>query len=278
MIPKSPPLSTTSAQACSSSAHHPPTAPETQPGDCLSPAATGPAASVASGARQDQQDLAALLTLGLVDIKRSMAGMETRIKDQISGLEQAVNKNKQSIVTVTDILNKHTVDLARFESQLRSSNDAFERRVTDIVRSVVGTQDSTFSSTEAGSVALGRRQGAPTPEQEARYWKCRRSLRLWPLTGLDLRDAAQVFIQDLLGLDGLEVVAARKIVEPRSKVQDEAVVEFTSPAVRDAVKSSGFKLEGKKAGIRMEVPNYLRSDFHLLQNTAFKLKLSLIHI
>ena len=100
MIPKSPPPSTTPAQACNSSAHHPPTAPESQPGDCLSPAATGqiapgPAAPVApggAGVRQNQQDLAALLTSGLVDIKRSMAGMETRIKDQISGLEQAVNK------------------------------------------------------------------------------------------------------------------------------------------------------------------------------------------
>ena len=52
------------------------------------------------------------------------------------------------------------------------------------------------------------------------------------------------------------------------------MVEFPSPAIRDFVKSFGFKLEGLQAGIRMEIPNFLKSDFHVLQNLSYKMKLA----
>ena len=39
-------------------------------------------------------------------------------------------------------------------------------------------------------------------------------------------------------------------------------------------KASGFKLEGKRAGIRMEVPTFLRSDFHVLQNLQYEMKMA----
>ena len=64
------------------------------------------------------------------------------------------------------------------------------------------------------------------------------------------------------------------MVEPRSKIQSEVVVEFPSAAIRDYIKSSGYKLEGQQAGIRMEIPNYLKSDFHVLQNLSYRLKMA----
>ena len=38
--------------------------------------------------------------------------------------------------------------------------------------------------------------------------------------------------------------------------------------------SMGFKLKGKRAGIRMEVPHFLRSDFQVLQNLSYKMKMA----
>ena len=64
-------------------------------------------------------DLVALLTGGLSDIKQSMAGMEDRLAGKIDSLEASVNKNKQSTVILTESVNKNTVDLARLESQIR---------------------------------------------------------------------------------------------------------------------------------------------------------------
>lgn len=52
------------------------------------------------------------------------------------------------------------------------------------------------------------------------------------------------------------------------------MVEFASPSLRESIKGSGYKLEGKNAGIRMEVPTFLRSHFHVLQNLSYKMKLS----
>ena len=66
-----------------------------------------------------------------------------------------------------------------------------------------------------------------------------------------------------------------KIVKPRPKIKDEVlVVEFESAATRDSIKSSGFKLKGQRAGIRMEVPNHLNSDFHVLQGMSHRLKMA----
>ena len=51
--------------------------------------------------------------------------------------------------------------------------------------------------------------------------------------------------------------SVRRMVDPRSKIQQEFIVMYNSPPVRDAVKSSGYKLEGQRAGIRIEVPTFL---------------------
>ena len=87
------------------------------------------------------------------------------------------------------------------------------------------------------------------------------------------------FLHNLLGLDhgfirgSIGTYTVEKVIDPRSKVQQEAVVEFSNPAIRDAVKGMGYKLEGKRAGIRIEIPNFLKSDFYVLQNVAYKLKM-----
>ena len=67
-------------------------------------------------------------------------------------------------------------------------------------------------------------------------------------------------------------VSVRRVEEPRSKIKDEVVVEFSSASIRNTIKGSGWKLEGKEAGIRMEVPIHLRSNFHVLQNLAYKMR------
>ena len=72
----------------------------------------------------------------------------------------------------------------------------------------------------------------------------------------------------------LTLLEVRRIVEPRSKIKNEAVVEFKTIPISDFIKSSGYKLEGVTAGIRMEVPTFLRSDFQVLQNLSYKMKLA----
>ena len=143
------------------------------------------------------------------------------------------------------------------------------------MRAAVCHESSSSSSLDA-SGSFGR---PLTQGQIDRYWRCRKSLRLWPIVGPDMAASVRDFLRSKLEIDGedldsIVLVSVEKVVEPRSKVQHEAVVEFASPAVRDSIKSSGFKLEGKREGIRIEVPNFLKTDFQALQNLSYKLKMA----
>ena len=247
----------------------------------------GPSHSVGSSTptaptTQTSSDLAQLLTAGLSNIQQSMAGMENRLSgmedrlaEKIDNLETKVNKNKDSIVILTDSVNKNTIDLARFESQLRGCEEGLESKVTNIVKSVISRGDHTVST-----IPTPQTGGGLSGDQIDRYLRCRRSLRLWPIRGPDLAAEVRRFLMTSLGFSTDQVdqdfgpVEVRRVIEPRSKIEAEVVVEFRSAPVRDAVKSRGFKLEGQRAGIRIEVPNYLKSDFHVLQNLSYRLKLA----
>ena len=52
------------------------------------------------------------------------------------------------------------------------------------------------------------------------------------------------------------------------------VVRFPDVAMRDAVRSAAFNLAGKKAGIRLEIPDALRPSLKALESTAYHLKQS----
>ena len=63
-------------------------------------------------------DFAAIFANGLNNIQQSMGAMEARLSGKIDGLESWVSKNKESIVVLTNTVNKNTIDLARLESQM----------------------------------------------------------------------------------------------------------------------------------------------------------------
>ena len=130
------------------------------------------------------------------------------------------------------------------------------------------------------SISSGQ-SGGPvrSGEQVARYWKSRRLLRLWPVSGPNLWSAVGDFLCGKLDFD-MSFVAdigqchVERVIDPRSKVQCEVIVEFPTSAVRDAVKARGFKLEGKRAGIRIEIPHFLKSDFNVLQSVSYRMKMA----
>ena len=72
-------------------------------------------------------------------------------------------------------------------------------------------------------------------------------------------------------MDGAVVT---KVRDPRSKLEDEAVVKFEMKELRDAVKAQGPNLAKFKddAGMRLEIPNFLQKDFKILMRLAYLLK------
>ena len=115
--------------------------------------------------------------------------------------------------------------------------------------------------------------------REDRFWVCRRSLRLRPVRGATsagLRD----FLESKLGMNGSVVedavsgAAVTKVKDPRSKLNEEAVVTFDSKEIRDAIKAQGHNLAKYKeeAGMRLHIPNYLQKDFKVLMRLAYLMK------
>ena len=122
------------------------------------------------------------------------------------------------------------------------------------------------------ATALNRKENA--------YWQCRRALRLRPVGKGEIIKAVKNYMSEHLGLtdEFIESLGHFKAVRvpagPSAKVQGEAVVTFSSTEARDAVKSSARNLAGKGQdfGVRLEVPNHLKSSLSALQAASYEIK------
>ena len=95
--------------------------------------------------------------------------------------------------------------------------------------------------------------------KDDRYWRARRSLRLWPIKGQDLRVAVGDFMTNLLGLDpdflqDLASYEIRPVRSTRSKVPNEVVVIFPDVDTRDSVRRSASNLAGNTGGNKIGNP------------------------
>ena len=102
-----------------------------------------------------------------------MGGMETRLAGKIDSLETNVNKNKETIVMLSDLVNKNTVNLARLEAEIRTID--FRSSAANI---------NSISSFDYGSiVAPPSSTSSRSAAHENVYWKC-----LLSYLGIDFAD------------------------------------------------------------------------------------------
>ena len=122
---------------------------------------------------------------------------------------------------------------------------------------------------------------SPRKRREDRYWECRRALRLRPIVpGTNLEEAVREYMIEHLKLsdsfmDSIGPFSARRIpFGPAAKVKNEVLVPYQSTDVRDAVKSAARNLAGKGSdfGVRLEVPDHLKSAMKALQAMSFEIK------
>ena len=88
------------------------------------------------------------------------------------------------------------------------------------------------------------------------------------------------FFKDHLGLDDSFIDTAGELrfervpFGPKSKQRNELLIRFPTVEARDIVRGAATNLAGKgrEYGIRIEVPNHLKSDMKALQSTSYDLK------
>ena len=106
--------------------------------------------------------------------------------------------------------------------------------------------------------------------KEERYWQARRSLRMWPVRGPDLKGSLSTFFKDTLKIDDdiiarIDQFEVRGVRSSKSKITNEVVVVFPDVDLRDAVRAAAYNLAGaSNAGIRLEIPEFLRQSLRAL--------------
>ena len=135
--------------------------------------------------------------------------------------------------------------------------------------------------TAGGRSPAGRGQGSgPVNKDEWRYWECRKSLRLRPVTGGNDMEAVRQYMREALkiGPKTIEDIGSfttqRVPAGPGAKFGEEVVVTHRSVEARDAVKSSAKNLAGRgqEYGVRLEIPNRLKTAMNALQSASFEIK------
>ena len=138
-----------------------------------------------------------------------------------------------------------------------------------------------FKSSRAflrGGVDPTRVERSREDRKDEAYWNARRSFRMWPIRGDDLYDATCNFLVDFLKQEPCslprrdELVIRKAGSSDKPKDQDEAIVRFPDVSTRDMIRSAAFNLAGRRAGIRLEIPDKLRPSLRALESVAFNLK------
>ena len=102
---------------------------------------------------------------------------------------------------------------------------------------------------------------------------------MWPVPGPDLKNSFRAFLTDKLKLpadflDTIGPITVQRHYDPRSKTKDEVLVVFSNRETRDAVRAAAPKLAGlgNAAGIRMQIPGHLLTNFKALENLGYQMR------
>ena len=121
---------------------------------------------------------------------------------------------------------------------------------------------------------------SPEKRKEESYWRCRRALRLRPIPKGNATEQVEKFMKDHLGLSDFFLQSVgpftvqRVPFGPAACIKGEVIVTYQSMDVRDAVKGAARNLAGKgqEYGVRLELPNHLKSTMKALQAVSYELK------
>ena len=210
----------------------------------------------------------------------SLEQLESRVDANENCVMEALRQSEARIMAemhskVKELVNEQ-LTAAGFDPDLTAADMSIRRSamVSQEVNENANVAERSSSYATAASTKVARQTTQPYCEtkadrQEDRFWKARRSLRLWPIAG-GSREGLEVYLKDKLRMDAgfiEEDLGPVKISRPRDgrskdkdKVKDEYVVEFENKHIRDTIKASAANLANfrETAGMRLDLPDHLQ--------------------
>ena len=222
----------------------------------------------------------------------SLELLESRVDANEACLMEALGRSEARIMAkvqaqVEDLLQgrvKELVDAqlhaAGFDQDL-TAGDLSLRNSVQVCNETSGKNSYAAAASQSSRSSLQLVTKTKEEKQDMKFWKARRSLRLWPIKD-GSKEALENYLKDRLRLEEefvreeLGEVVLAKVREPKSKTKnkDEYVVIFENKQIRDTIKAAAYNLANHRndAGMRLDVPDHLQKDFHTLMNLSFDLK------
>ena len=218
------------------------------------------------------------------DVNRAENGTATKIDSLSKRVTDRMNKTELSVKCLTQDVAAVKADLAKVK---RSSAVEKARLETMIERTVERRMEGARATSTPAPMRRPRAAvltGANLQpieretKKEENYLRARRSLKLWPVVGEDLKEAVVRFCEDRLRATTGRVAPEDLVVTPLlspvdSPAQNQVLVEFSNVRLRDEVRNLAKNLAGsREAGIQIEVPDHLRGRYQTFQSLAYELK------
>ena len=218
-------------------------------------------------------EMRALLLSIKTDINASTNAAMERIDKRITENESAIRKVGADTAEEVRSLRRHVDEShakleAKLDKKLEERGAAIEKRIEVLESKAV----SGSATKKLALVANNRKEEA--------YFKCRRSLKAWPVDGGDLVDSFRVFMRTKLGIDDQRIATIGELNVVKSTTRaardrKEVLITFEDKEVRDFVKSTGPSLAGdSSAGMAIHVPGHLLDNYYALSSVGYNIKTS----
>ena len=192
------------------------------------------------------------------ELEATMLAIEKRQNERMDRLLQGMETTGEQVKALKDLITDREKAILDEVKQMDAKTNA---RIDALVASV-------------GNPAVKSRD---VRQQEA-YMDHRRSLRIWPVSGPDVKANITAFLKEKLKITDEEMKKLGNITFRRFRdataVDNEILISFETKRARDIVKAGGKHLAGlgNKVGMKIHVPGHLQSNFNLLQSLGYHLK------
>ena len=214
------------------------------------------------------------------DVNRAEVGTAARIDSLSKKMTDRLNKAELGVKCLSKDVAAVKSDIVRVRKTAAEESVRLEKLIGETVEKKLGTRPDLGRRPRTSRTLTGANliplDGPNRREDD--YMSARKSLKIWPVVGPDLADAAIAFMVTRLTMKpGRIDPATLKVTElqtgPDSSIKSQVLVEFPSVRLRDEVKALARNLKGSAdAGIQMEVPDFLRGRFQTFQSLAFEMK------
>ena len=226
-------------------------------------------------------------------MQRMLGGLEHRFKARMDSSDTGLHDKiddvqtdlRRSIRSVSD-------DVEKLQARVELGEKGLESRIENVVNRMTMQGGQGLSAADRSRIGTGPRprflaaqqgpsgSGAPVQNRpdDDRYWRARKSLRLWPVIGQDLHAAVAAYFTGPLMMEGgieddVPGFEIRRVRSAKGKRAHEVIITFPDVETRDAVRSAAPRLAGKKdMGMRLEIPEALRPSLRALDSTSYLLK------